>query len=91
MLPLPLLTSTPPPKGNGVCDQDLLEAQPPAQLQAATTAREDRGRGGCCRAEGGLRPERGDGHGRLTLTLAQLWHGFDRRRRGDVAFLKCLS
>ena len=83
MLPPPLRTLN--HKGNGACHQDVLEAQPPAQFEAATAAREDRGRRGCCRAEGGLRSQRGDGHGRLTLTLARLWHGFGRRR-GDAAF-----
>lgn len=72
MLLLPLTLPTLAQKGNGARDQDLLEAQPPAQLEAATTAREDRGCRGCSRAEGGLRPQRGDGHGRLTLTVTRL-------------------
>lgn len=57
-------------KGNGARDQDLLETQPPAQLEAAPTAREDRGRRGCCRAESSLCSQRSDGHGRLALTIA---------------------
>lgn len=64
----PVTTMLSCPSGNGARDQNILAAEPPAQLSTPTAARDGSGCGGGGGATSGVRSSRGHYHGRPILT-----------------------